>query len=612
MTQTIERVDPLVACLECRNPVPLSHFRVFSQVPLRFYDFCGGCEAVHGVLTLYNKHGRASTTVVRQAVMKQDDPVNQAIQHSANSQKVELQRELAVREMSQRHLLFFISRLFPTYDPGWVHNDICRRLEKFMQDVEDKKSPRLMLNVPPRHGKSAIASDYFPSWVLGHHPNWDIITTSHSLSLASDFSKNVRGRIKDNKTYQAIFPKTRLAAGSEAVEAWRTTEGGNYVAAGAGGPILGKGAHVFIIDDPHKNDEEANSPVMREKIHKWYSSTAASRLHPGGGMLIIQQRWHDDDLTGHQLTIQKELRDQGVPEEEIDQWEVVTYPAIAVHDEYLDRKTGEIITDPEEPEGLRLLRKKGDALHPARYTLNMLMRKKNTSTKEEWNALYQQNPVPDDGDFFARSDLRFAGPILPGKPVDYTYFSAWDLAITEKQTSDWTVGVVGALDCDGNLYIVDMIRFRSGDPRRIVDAAMAFAKRYPLFSFGMEDTQVKKTLWPLMMEALKKERLFTSIDDNLKPVTDKLVRANPLRALTQHGQVYFLNQPFAEKAIEEMLRFPKGTHDDIVDALAWLARMSKSVPVPQSRAAKGNKRKSWKDQLRTDKGRTGPGSYMTA
>ena len=602
--------DPGVLCLECRQPQPLYRFRVFSQAPLRFYDFCADCEAAHGVLTLYNKHGRATTTVVRQAVMKQDDPVNREIQYQANDKKLELQREIAVRELSQRRLLFFIKRLFPEYTPGWVHNDICRRLEKFLKDVEDKKSPRLMLNVPPRHGKSAIASDYFPSWALGHHPDWDIITTSFALELASDFSKNVRERIKSNRTYQAIFPNTKLAFGSEAVTAWRTTAGGNYVAAGAGGPILGKGAHIFIIDDPHKNDEEANSPTMREKIHRWYSSTAASRLHPGGGMLIIQQRWHDDDLTGHQLTIQRELREQGVPEEEIDQWEVVTYPAIAEHDEYLDTG-GNIVHDPEDPTGMRLLRRKGEALHPQRYTLNMLMRKKNTSTKEEWNALYQQNPVPDDGDFFTRSDLRFV-PSLPGKPSDYTYFSAWDLAITEKQASDWTVGVVGALSAEADLYIVDMVRFRSGDPRRICEAAKHFARRYPLFVFGMEDTQIKKTLWPLMLDALRKERMHIGIDENLKPVTDKLVRANPLRALTQHGQLYFVDQPFAQKAVDEMLRFPKGTHDDIVDALAWLARMSKSVPLPQVRGTKGTKRKSWKDKLRAGGNRSGPGSYMTA
>lgn len=602
-------VDPAVACMQCRNPVPLNRFRVFSQVPLRFYDFCTDCESAYGVRTLYENHGRRTTKEIHDHVMADTiDEVSAAVQASADERKQEMLRELANRELSRKRLVFFIRRLFPQYKPGWVHNDICRRLEKFMRDVEDKKSPRLMLNVPPRHGKSAIASDYFPSWVLGHHPEWDIITTSFALELASDFSKNVRGRIKDDKIYQGIFPDTRLAPGSEAVTAWRTTAGGHYVAAGAGGPILGKGAHIFIIDDPHKNDEEANSPVMREKIHKWYSSTASSRLHPGGGMLIIQQRWHDDDLTGHQLTIQKELRDQGVPEEAIDQWEVVTYPAIAEQDEYL-APSGEILHDPEDTTGLRLLRKKGEALHPERYNLNMLLRKKNTSPKEEWNALYQQNPVPDDGDFFSKHDMRFV-PSLPGKPSDYTYFSAWDLAITEKQTADWTVGVVGALDYNGDLYVVDMFRARAGT-RQIIEAVLAFESKYPLFSLGMEDGQIKKTLWPLISEALHKRRSHVSIDDTLKPVTDKLVRANPLRALTQHGRLYFLDQPFAHKAVEEMLRFPKGTHDDIVDALAWLARMSSSVPLPQVRGAKGKPRKSWKDKLRT-RGKSGPDSFMTA
>lgn len=601
-------IDPVVACLECRKPVPLNHFRVFSQVPLRFFDFCSDCESTHGVSTLYQKHLFKTTKVVRDAVNSGEyDRVTKEVERQAEEHKLSLRRELASRELARKHLIFFIRRLFPQYKPGWVHNDICRRLEKFMRDVEDKKSPRLMLNVPPRHGKSAIASDYFPSWVLGHHPNWDIITTSFALELASDFSKNVRGRIKSDGGYQAVFPETRLEQGSESVTAWRTTAGGHYVAAGAGGPILGKGAHVFIIDDPHKNDEEANSPVMREKIHKWYSSTAASRLHPGGGMLIIQQRWHDDDLTGHQLTIQRELREQGVAEDEIDQWEVVTYPAIAEADEYL-APNGEIQHDPEETKGLRLLRKRGEALHPERYSLNMLLKKKNTSPKEEWNALYQQNPVPDDGDFFSRDDLRYV-QALPGKTTDYTYFSAWDLAIGEKQTNDWTVGVVGAVDAAGDLYVVDMFRARAGT-RQIIEAVLAFESRYKLYSLGMEDGQIKKTLWPLIAEQLHKRRSPVSIDDTLKPVTDKLVRANPLRAMTQHGRLFFLDQPFAQRAVDEMLRFPKGTHDDIVDALAWLARMSTSVPLPRVfNNDKGKPRKSWKDSLRTAQKSK---SFMTA
>lgn len=605
-------IDPMVACLECRLPVALNHFRVFSHVPqLRFYDFCTSCETTFGVKPLYEKYGNRTTKVVREYVLnRKTDPVNNALNAQATNLKVELSREMATRELSQRRLVFFIKRLFPQYNPGWVHNDICRRLEKFMHDVELGLSPRLVLNVPPRHGKSAIASDYFPSWVLGHHPEWDIISTSYALQLSADFSKNIRARIKDDAVYKAIFPKVKLTADSQAVEAWRTTAGGHYVAAGAGGPILGKGAHVFIIDDPHKNDEEANSPVLREKINKWYTSTARTRLHPGGGMLIIQQRWHDDDLTGHQLNTQKELLEQGVPPEEIDNWEVVSYPAIAEQDEYL-ALNGDILRDPppEMMEGLRLLRRKGDALHPARYPIQSLLRQKNVSPKEEWAALFQQNPVPDDGDFFTRSDLKFVKD-LPGKPTDYTYFSAWDLAIGEKQTNDWTVGVVGAVNMEGDLFVVDMIRARMGT-RQIIEAVLSFETRYNLYSLGMEDGQIKKTLWPLIAEALHKKRSHVSIDETLKPVTDKMVRANPLRALTQHGRVYFLDQPFAHKAVDEMLRFPKGTHDDIVDALAWLARMSKSVPLPQVRGAKGKKRKSWKDKLRAGS-KSGPNSYMTA
>lgn len=612
LIEPIPTIDPLVACLECRRPQPLNRFRVFSQTPLRFYDFCTDCETSFGVRKLYEKHGKRTTLAVRSHVMSRvEDPVNEALEKQAVDRRSEMTQELARRELARKRLVFFIKRLFPGYNPGWVHNDICRRLEKFMRDVEQKKSPRLVLNVPPRHGKSAIASDFFPSWVLGHHPDWEIISTSYALQLASEFSKNIRARIKEDPIYKGIFPETILHPDSQATEAWRTTKRGAFTAAGVGGPILGKGAHVFIIDDPHKNAEEAASEVMRTAANKWYSSTARTRLHPGGGMLIIQQRWHDDDLTGHQLNLQKELLEQGVSADEIDQWEVVCYPAIAEADEYL-APDGEILRDPPEDmiPDLRLLRVKGEALHPARYPVRELMRQKNISTKDEWSALYQQNPVPDDGDFFSRHDMRFV-PFLPGKRAEYTFFSAWDLAIEEKKTNDWTVGVVGALNVNGELFVVDMIRGRMGT-RQIIEAFMSFVDRYPLYSFGIEDGQIKKTLWPLVLEALNKKRATVSIDDTLKPVTDKMVRANPLRAMSQHGRLYFLDQPFAQKAIDEMLRFPKGQHDDIVDALAWLARMSKTVPAPQVRRSKGKKRKGWKDTLPGGGKRTGPDSFMAA
>lgn len=603
------KTDPKVLCLSCNQAVPLSLFRVFTQAPLRFFEFCAGCEEAHGIKSLYLRYKLSVDPALYNYVVKTPDATILAAEDAISSRRQALKHEMARRELARRRLIYFVKQMFPQYKAGWVHNDICRRLEHFMHAVEQGKAPRLVLNVPPRHGKSALASDYFPSWVLGHHPEWEIIATSYALSLPVDFSRNIRQRIKD-PAYTSIFPNTQLAEDSQAVEAWKTTKRGAFTCAGVGGPILGKGAHVLIIDDPHKNAEEAGSEQMRGNAHSWYSSTARTRLAPGGGVLIIQQRWHDDDLTGHQLSHMKELLDQGAAIDEIDYWEVITYPALAEEDEYL-YPDGSIVRAPDEPvAGARLLRKAGEALHPERYDVNALTRLKNTLPRDEWNALFQQNPVPDDGEFFSKHDIRYV-PHLPGHIEEYTFLTAWDFAIGEKQTNDWTVGTVGAVNAKGDLYVVDMVRGRLGT-RQIIEAIMTFLKKYPIYALGMEDGQIKKTLAPLVLEELNRTKSSVMIDDTLKPVTDKKVRAQHLGAMVQRGQFYVLSQPWADKMVGEMLRFPKGQHDDIVDSLAWLARMTKTAPLP-TLYNEGNQRKSWKDRVLTGAGgRRGRDSYMTA
>lgn len=201
--------------------------------------------------------------------------------------KAALQKEFAARVLARRNLLYFTKRTHPNYQAGWVHEDICRRLEKFSRDVAEKKGPRLMLLVPPRHGKSEIASIRFPAWHLGHHPDHEVINCGYNTDLPMKFSRRVRELLRD-KGYHAMFSDTKLDPDSQSVEAWNTLAGGGFTAAGVGGGITGKGAHILIIDDPIKNMEEADSPVTREALWDWYWSTAYTRLAPGGGVLVIQ------------------------------------------------------------------------------------------------------------------------------------------------------------------------------------------------------------------------------------------------------------------------------------------------------------------------------------
>lgn len=455
----------------------------------------------------------------------------------------------------------------------------------------------------PTHN-SEIASRNFPAWHLGHYPDHEFIACSYNLSLAMDFSRKVK-QIMDDPLYKSVF-ETRLDPNNQSTESWGI-EGarGGYVAAGIGGPITGKGAHVLVIDDPVKNAEEADSPDIRNKIWEWYLSTAYSRLAPGGGVLIIQTWWHDDDLAGR---IQSLMRTAGDDDLYVDQFEVVKYPAIAEADEYLNKETGLIEYDlpNPDPERHRLLRRKGDALHPERYDIEKLLRiKAQNRGGRWWSALYQQNPVPDDGGYFTREQFR-QGP-LPSLKNSHVLI-AWDFAITEKKQADYTVGTVALQDPDDVLHIADQVRFKSGDAFFIVEAILNLALKWhnPSLIIGFEDGQIYRAIEALLKKRMKERGFYPSIE-LLKPLTDKMARARALQGRMQQGMVSFASgAPWYESLKTEMLRFPAGMHDDQVDSLAWVAQLAVGKAAP--RLPTPQKPKSWKDKLYSE----GTLSHMAA
>lgn len=586
-----------VRCLHC-GPRRLAEFRVFCKTPpVRFYDFCTVCEGALGLKELYRLHPGEGDGKVRAHVDANGEADLKKAEKKAERELAAIQRDLAERELAQRHIIPFAKRFMPTYHTGWVHHDIAARLERFVAAVERGESPRLILALPPRAGKSILGSDFLPSWVLGKHPEWEIIAASHSVDLSLKFSRNIRDRVLSPQ-FNAVFEGCVIRSDNSGAGEWRTTAGGGYRAAGVGTGILGMGAHVLIVDDPFPDAEAAYSENNREKVIDWFNTTAMTRLSPGGGALIIAQRWHDDDLTGHVLAQRKELLDEGVPEDEIDNWQIVNYPAIAEGDEFL-MPDGAIVVDPVVIAGGRLLRKKGEALHPARYDIHRLNRIKHRMPPAQWNALYQQNPVPDDGDFFTKDMFRYM-PALDGTRDEFVFLTAWDVAIGENRRNDWSVGVVVAADAHNNMHVVDMVRGRFGT-FELVTAACDLIQKWDCMQFGMEHGQIKMTLWPLLLEEMRRRKITCSISDNLKPITDKEVRAQPLKALMQTGRVTFpLPQynPWVEGAVHEMLRFPTGTHDDIVDALSWVARLFQHAPKPQRPEFYARKvEKSWRDSL---------------
>lgn len=878
-------------------------------------------------------------------------------------------KELAMRALCRRRLLPFVQRFRPKYLAGWVHEDICRRLERFVKAIEAGESPRLLLLLPPRSGKSELGSRNFPPWVLGQHPDWEVIAVSHTQSLTLSFSRYVRDLVRD-PAYKAIFPDLTLDPASQSIENWNTLQGGGYMAAGVGTGISGRGAHCLplteriitkdgakslkellndsesvhyvlsyafgkleyrringfitreaesfyrvtladgttfeatgehpvcvdlgegstpsfrrmddlrrgeslvtfgrnasntpaqtfdevpglpnifleesvqsacsteglrdadshvqplmhggdaqrdndlgqgvshlwknfhhckigtwstakargfisfllkrvlrnssfknlrwgktsqlqpsqsdlhslfegvsqvsrecevvqdtppilqqgmlqelvgwscypagyrsgwatvlpprvqgnakevvgggsdlccvhvprkglasqgqrhreqlarepgcslqtvsqtsphgattsriesiekvvgkvivgdievdeahnfvlasgnlllnclICDDLVKDSEASASVTIRENTWEWYISTAYTRLAPGGGVLGILTHWHEDDWAGR---IQEVMKSG-----EGDVFEVVKYPAINEEgDEYIlpDDTIQQFAPESDPPpEGSRLTRLRGTAIHPARYTTAMMLKIKNnlisSGLKRVWNALYQQNPVPDDGAYFTKEMLRWY--THPPRREDMFVYQAWDFAITEKTDSDWTVCCTIGQDEADNLYVLHILRFRSGDGNAIVDDILDQVELFKPDLIGFEDGQIWKSLSSQFTKRCEERRLYPSFE-TLQPLTDKKVRASPLKGRMQNGKLFIRqHQPWTEPFRQELMKFPSGKYDDQVDAAAWAVRLTLTKSAPKKRVPPAQK--SWRDNLKALLGERGA-THMSA
>lgn len=446
----------------------------------------------------------------------------------------------AKRELRRRAaavgLAPFVTYTYPRYSLGWVHAEICTALDKFLKDVVEKKSPRLIICMPPRSGKSELVSRRFPAYLLGRYPDLSFIGTSYSSDLAGSFAKDVQ-RIMDDEAFKAVFPGVAIPAKGvpsdgrvrQADRFEIIAHKGSYYSVGVGGSLTGRGADCLVIDDPVSNMQDALSERVRDSVWDWYTSTAYTRLAPGGGLIVMATRWHSDDLIGRLLQAENE----GAGED----WTVVNYPAIA---------------EVDEPH-----RKMGQALHPERFDEAALARIRKSVGERVWAALYQQHPVPDGGGLFKADWLKLWTPEELPAHFD-SMCASWDMTFKQTATSDFVVGQVWGRK-GANFYLLDQVRARM-DFVQTKKAFIALCEKWPK---AMRRLVEDKANGPAIISSLK-ESIPGIVP--ITPKESKEARASSVTPMWEAGNVFLPppdSHPWVKRDfIPELLSFPAGAHDD--------------------------------------------------
>lgn len=436
-------------------------------------------------------------------------------------------QELLRRTDAANSLIAFTEYTYPRYRTAKHHRIIAEQLER----VERGEVDRLMLLVPPRHGKSELASKRLPAWLLGRQPHKQFLSVSATEGLAADFGRDVRNII-GSAEYRAIFD-TRLAEDSQAKGKWHTSEGGMFYAIGVEGNILGRGGDLLLIDDPYATMKEAQSELTRKNVWDWYTGTAYNRLMPGAAIVVINHRMHEDDLCGQLLAQQAAGGDK---------WEVVELPA---------------------------LNDAGEALWPEAYPVQALERIRRNSQPRYWSALYQQRPAPEEGDYFKSEWLK---PYTKAPPLDtLRIYGGSDYAVTA-DGGDYTVHAVVGLDPEGRMYLLDLWRKQAASDVWI-EGLCDLIKEWNPMGWAEETGQIKSGVGPFLERRMRERKAYT-VREQFPTRGDKAIRAQSIRGrMALEGLYVPMNAPWYADFRSELLSFPAGKHDDQVDAIGLVGQL---------------------------------------
>ena len=434
-------------------------------------------------------------------------------------------KRLDIREEAQEKFMPFAHHVYENFIEGAHHRVIADKLEK----VARGELKRLIINMPPRHSKSEFASYLMPAWFLGRNPKLKIIQATHNTELAVRFGRKVRDLIADPQ-YKDIFPATNLKEDNKSAGKWQTDKGGEYFAAGVGAAVTGRGADLFVIDDPH-SEQDAMSEGAFDQAYEWYTSGPRQRLQPGGSIIIVMTRWGKKDLTGRLIAAQG-------GDIMADKWEVVEFPAILPSDK---------------------------PLWPEFWNKDALLSIKGSLPVGKWNAQWQQTPTTSESAIVKREwwQMWEKEDIPPCKYI----LQAYDTAFSKKESADYsaitTWGVFqpeeGGPD---HIILLDAQRDRWNFPELKNKAY----EEYEYWEPDMVIIEAKATGTPLIDEL--RLRGIPALGFSPGKGKDKITRMHMVAPLFEAGVVWAPeDKKFADEVIEEVVSFPNGDYDDFCDSM---------------------------------------------
>jgi predicted phage terminase large subunit-like protein len=437
----------------------------------------------------------------------------------------EAKKRFDIQDKAQNSFMPFAHHVYPNFIEGNHHRVIAEKLER----VARGELKRLIINMPPRHSKSEFASYLMPAWFLGRNPKLKIIQATHNTELAVRFGRKVRDLL-DDPQYNDIFPHTKLKEDNKGAGKWQTSEGGEYFAAGVGAAVTGRGADLFVIDDPH-SEQDAMSESAFDNAYEWYTSGPRQRLQPGGSIIIVMTRWGKKDLTGRLLA------NQG-SDTFADQWEVVEFPAIMPSD---------------------------NPLWPEFWEKDALLGIKASLPVGKWNAQWQQNPTASESAIIKREWWQeWEKEKIP--PVKYI-LQSYDTAFSKKETADYSaITTWGVFEPEeggpDHIILMDAQRGRWNFP----ELKQVAYEEHEYWEPDMVLVEAKATGTPLIDEL--RLRGIPALGFAPGKGRDKVTRMHMVAPLFEAGVVWApKDKKFADEVIEEVVSFPNGDHDDFCDSM---------------------------------------------